>query len=161
MNNTEKKNKNKKTTIKDPDCQFSPLTFSWDLDTLPLLSRSRAVKPYQMDLSSSERRSMSVSPVWFPPLRLFFFLSAVRSGPLADKLTPTLCLLLSSWREALRGGWRQCHLQDGRRHRQTRRGVSWGGGCFGRQRKCFEQRFTNGNHETWSSWEGCFCFNVK
>lgn len=32
------------------------------------------------------------STVWFPPLRLFFFFpSAVDSGPLGDKLTPTLC----------------------------------------------------------------------
>lgn len=32
---------------------------SWDLDTLPLFSTSRAVKAYQMDLSSSARRSMA------------------------------------------------------------------------------------------------------
>lgn len=41
-----------------------PLTFSWDFDTFPLFSRSRAEKPYQMDLSSSERRSMSATALF-------------------------------------------------------------------------------------------------
>lgn len=35
------------------------LTFSCDLDTLPLFSTSRAVKAYQMDFKSSARRSMA------------------------------------------------------------------------------------------------------
>lgn len=37
------------------------LTLSWDLDTFPLFSTSRAVKAYQMDLSSSERKSMTAA----------------------------------------------------------------------------------------------------
>lgn len=69
----------------------SPLTFSWDLDTLPLLSRSRAVKPYQMDLSSSDRRSMSTAESGF-----FLYVSSSSflccwHRPLGDRLTPTLC----------------------------------------------------------------------
>lgn len=39
-----------------------PLTLSWDLETLPLFSTSRAVKAYQMDLSSSLRRAMAEAP---------------------------------------------------------------------------------------------------
>lgn len=39
-----------------------PLTLSWDLETLPLFSTSRAVKAYQMDLSSSLRRAMAEVP---------------------------------------------------------------------------------------------------
>lgn len=35
------------------------LTLSWDLETFPLFSTSRAVNAYQMDLSSSARRSMA------------------------------------------------------------------------------------------------------
>lgn len=34
-------------------------TFNWDLDTLPLRSASSEVNAYQMDLSSSDFRSMS------------------------------------------------------------------------------------------------------
>lgn len=36
------------------------LTFSWDLDTFPLLSTSRAVNACQMDLRSSSRSAMTV-----------------------------------------------------------------------------------------------------
>lgn len=37
------------------------LTFNWDLDTLPHFSTSSEVKAYQMDLSSSDLKSMSDS----------------------------------------------------------------------------------------------------
>lgn len=42
-----------------PSSPRGGLTLSWDLETLPLFSTSRAVKAYQMDLSSSARRSMA------------------------------------------------------------------------------------------------------
>ncbi len=99
------------------------LTLSWDLDTLPLFSRSRAVKPYQMDLSSSDRRSMSAAQL------LSGFLLYVSSSSLccwhgapgwqADTHT---VLLLSGSRWALPGCWER-HLQD--IHSHWRKGRVW------------------------------------
>lgn len=89
LNNIEKKKKTPQQSILIS--QVFPLTFSWDLDTLPLLSRSRAVKPYQMDLSSSERRSMSVAR--------FGFLLYVSSSS-SSFSSPLLCTQgpwLTSW----------------------------------------------------------------
>lgn len=42
-----------------PSESHQELTLSWDLETLPLFSTSRAVNAYQMDLRSSARRSMA------------------------------------------------------------------------------------------------------
>lgn len=50
--------KAKKRSLIDVDVD-QQLTFSWDFDTFPLFSISRAVKAYQMDLSNSERKSMA------------------------------------------------------------------------------------------------------
>lgn len=58
------------------------LTFSCDLDTFPLFSTSRAVKAYQMDLSSSERKSMT-APILlsvFPFFTAFSFSRSVVQG---------------------------------------------------------------------------------
>lgn len=69
------------------------LTFSWDLDTFPLFSTSRAVKAYQMDLSSSERKSMTAAILLsvFSFFHCLLFLSLCSSRP----PTPTtkVCIL--------------------------------------------------------------------
>ncbi len=58
------------------------LTLSWDLDTFPLFSTSRAVKAYQMDLSSSERKSMTAAILRsvFPFFTVFSFSRSVVQG---------------------------------------------------------------------------------